>query len=721
MKWSAQSAMMMGFGIALILLLGIGLIAVRDTGRLADISKLVSQNHETLEDTQRLLSILTDSETSVRGYVIAGRREFLEPYEAEDPNFEQTIVELQGEVVDEESKRILTELIPVARARRERFRTAIALRDKGKLETLLQNARIGEGKQLMDKVRSLVALLQQRQKALLAARTEEADHLQSRTRLVVASGSTLAVLFLGLASFLVARDMRGRLAAEQRLRETTTLQRAILNGANHSIISTTTDGIIRTFNSAAERWLQYDADEVIGKYTPMLVHDPEEVRERAEELSRELGRPVEPGIDVFHPGAARGLVDEREWTYVRKDGTRFPVLLSVTALYDAWGEINGYMGIASDVTERKRAQDALKKAEETFRTLLQESSDIVVIVSPTGDIQYISPAVERILGLNARTLVGENVFAYLHPDDLAQALESLTNTSKTPGYAVPLELRLRRTDGTYVPMELLANNLLGDANIQGVVINARDVTGRHEMERLKREFISTVSHELRTPLTSIHGALGLMASGKLGALPEKPQRMLDIAVKNTDRLVRLVNEILDIDRMESGSLKMEMRPLELTELLMQASDVMRSMAESAGVRLESDAKPMAIYADGDRLMQMVTNLLSNAIKFSRPGGTVRLSAAQVGRNLQISVADEGRGIPADKLETIFERFKQVDASDSREKGGSGLGLSICRMIAQQHGGRIWAESTLGKGSVFTVEMPLRSIDVLEMRDGVASA
>jgi PAS domain S-box-containing protein len=424
---------------------------------------------------------------------------------------------------------------------------------------------------------------------------------------------------------------------------------------------------------------------------------------------------------VFHPGAARGLVDEREWTYVRKDGTRFPVLLSVTALYDAWGEINGYMGIASDITERKHAQDALRKAEETFRTLLQESSDIVVIVSPTGDIQYISPAVERILGLNAQGLKGQNVFSYLHPDDLAQALESLTNTSKTPGYAVPLELRLRRTDGTYVPMELLANNLMGDANIQGVVINARDVSGRHEMERLKREFISTVSHELRTPLTSIHGALGLMASGKLGALPEKPQRMLDIAVKNTDRLVRLVNEILDIERLESGSLKMEMRPVELTELLTQASDVMRSMAESADVRLQIDAEPMTIMVDGDRLMQMLTNLLSNGIKFSRPGGTVRVSAAHEAHNLQIKVEDEGRGIPADKLESIFERFKQVDASDSREKGGSGLGLSICRMIAQQHGGRIWAESTLGKGSVITVEMPMRSIDVVEMRGGAVRA
>ena len=713
--------MMMGFGIALILLLGIGVIAVRDTGRLTDISKLISQNHEIVEDTQRLLANLTDSETAVRGYVITGRKEFLQPYETSDPIFESTVAELQGEIADEESKRILAELIPVARERRERFKTGIQLRDTGQMTQLVETARVSEGKMLMDRCRTLIAKLQERQHALLAARTAEADHLQARTRVVVASGSIMALLFLGLASLVVQRDMRGRLAAEQRLRETTTMQRAILNGANHSIISTSTDGTIRTFNSAAERWLQYSADEVVGKYTPMLFHDEHELRQRAEELSREQGRPVEPGIDVFSPGAAHGLVDEREWTYVRKDGTRFPVLLSVTALYDAWGEINGYMGIASDVTERKRAQDSLKKAEETFRTLLQESSDIVVIVSASGKIQYITPAVERILGLDARHLVGQNVFAYLHPDDLAQAMESLKNTSQTPGYAVPLELRLRRTDGIYVPMELLANNLLADPNIQGVVISARDVSGRHEMERLKREFISTVSHELRTPLTSIHGALGLMASGKLGALPEKPQRMLDIAVKNTDRLVRLVNEILDIERLESGSLKMEMRPVELTELLTQASDVMRSMAESAEVRLETDAQPMTILADGDRLMQMLTNLLSNGIKFSQPGGTVRVSAAHEGRNLQIKVTDEGRGIPADKLESIFERFKQVDASDSREKGGSGLGLSICRMIAQQHGGRIWAESTLGKGSVITVEMPLRSIDAMELRDGVARA
>ena len=712
---------MAGFGIALILLLGIGVIAVRDTGRLAEISKLVSQHHEILEDTQRLLSILTDSESAVRAYVIVGRKEFLQPYFDADQRFDGALAELQGEIVDEDSKQILAELIPVAKVRRERFRTAIALKDSGKLGPLIQNARVGEGSQLMEKLRGLVSRLQQRQQALLQARTSEATHLQSRTRMVVASGSILAIVFLGLASFVVSRDMRARMTAEQRLRETTTMQRAILNGANYSIVSTTPDGIIRTFNAAAERWLQYTADEVIGKFTPMLFHDENEVQQRSEELARELGRPLDAGMEVFHPGASRGLVDEREWTYVRKDGTRFPVLLSVTALYDAWGNVSGYMGLASDVTERKRAEDALKKAEETFRTLLQESSDIVVIVTPTGDIKYISPAVERILGLAGHGLVGQNVFAYLHPDDLVQALESLTNTSQNPGYAVPLELRLRRADGIYVPMELLANNLLADANIQGVVINARDVTGRHEMEKLKREFISTVSHELRTPLTSIHGALGLMASGKLGALPEKPQRMLDIAVKNTDRLVRLVNEILDIDRMESGSVKMEMRTLELSELLAQAADVMRSMADGAGVRLKLQAKPMTIYADGDRMMQMLTNLLSNAIKFSRHGGTVRLSGARQGRNLRISVADEGRGIPTDKLESIFERFKQVDASDSREKGGSGLGLSICRMIAKRHGGRIWAESTLGKGSVITMEMPLRSADVAEIRDGVASA
>ncbi|MGH9580809.1 MAG: response regulator, partial [Terriglobales bacterium] len=209
------------------------------------------------------------------------------------------------------------------------------------------------------------------------------------------------------------------------------------------------------------------------------------------------------------------------------------------------------------------------------------------------------------------------------------------------------------------------------------------------------------------PLTSIRGALGLLTSGLVGALPEKGQRMLEIAVNNTDRLVRLINDILDLERMQSGKVAMQRQLRDADALLTQAIDEMQGMAEKAGVALVvTPRQPLRLWVDPDRIVQTLTNLLSNAIKFSPVGGTVWVGATRQGEEAVVTVRDQGRGIPADKVERVFERFQQVDASDARAKGGTGLGLTICRSIVQQHGGRIWVESRLGEGSTFSFTVPL---------------
>jgi signal transduction histidine kinase/CheY-like chemotaxis protein len=231
---------------------------------------------------------------------------------------------------------------------------------------------------------------------------------------------------------------------------------------------------------------------------------------------------------------------------------------------------------------------------------------------------------------------------------------------------------------------------------------------RKQLDNLKDEFISTVSHELRTPLTSIHGALGLLSSGKAGHVDEKAANLLRIASSNTERLVRLINDILDLERMESGRAPLQIRQLSLQEVAAQAVETMRSMAEKLGVELAIGAEPSdtAISFDGDpdRIQQVLTNLLSNAIKFSPRGGVIEVLTASDGENLVLQVKDGGRGVPVEKLETIFDRFGQVEASDARQKGGTGLGLAICRSIVAQHGGTIWAErnDTTGKGPGTTV-------------------
>jgi signal transduction histidine kinase len=240
-----------------------------------------------------------------------------------------------------------------------------------------------------------------------------------------------------------------------------------------------------------------------------------------------------------------------------------------------------------------------------------------------------------------------------------------------------------------------------------VVVTFRDITARVAVERMKDEFVSTVSHELRTPLTSIRGSLGLLNTGLLGDLSERGARMLEIAVANTDRLVRLINDILDIERMEAGRMELNRTTVAAHDLIAQAIETMQPMAEREGVRLVvSDAAAATLWADSDRMMQMLTNLLSNAIKFSPRGTSVTIGGKVDERSFVFSVADQGRGIPEDKLEMIFERFRQVNATDSRDKGGSGLGLAICRSIVNAHGGRIWAERVDPTGARFQFTIPI---------------
>jgi signal transduction histidine kinase len=281
-----------------------------------------------------------------------------------------------------------------------------------------------------------------------------------------------------------------------------------------------------------------------------------------------------------------------------------------------------------------------------------------------------------------------------------------------------------RKDGTTFPVDYVArpqietesgapaNNGEADGRpagrASGVVVAFTDTTERRALDRMKDEFISTVSHELRTPLTSLRGALGLIQSGTLNKRPEKIRQMLEIAIGNADRLVRLVNDILDLERISSGKAELHYTMCSMADLLHGAAELRKGDAASANLEFFIDAGLVRVWADPDRIMQTVTNLISNAIKFSPEGGTIVLTAKRIGMDeAQVEVRDSGRGIPEDKLEQIFDRFHQVDASDSRVRGGSGLGLAICRSIVQQHGGRIWATSTPGVGSSFFFTLPTR--------------
>mgnify|MGYP000170281177 FL=1 len=263
----------------------------------------------------------------------------------------------------------------------------------------------------------------------------------------------------------------------------------------------------------------------------------------------------------------------------------------------------------------------------------------------------------------------------------------------------------RHKDGNQFPAEASISKLdMGNECVYTVIL--RDITDRKQVEGMKDEFMSVVSHELRTPLTSIHGSLGKLASGLLPTDSEQGQCFLQIATDTTERLVRLINHILDIERIESGKVKMERETYNLQDLIVSAVNVMQPLADKAGVTLSISSVSVQLSAEPDRIVQTITNSLSNAIKFSTSSSTIWLIGQQQNDQVLLTVKDTGRGIPDDKLNGIFERFEQLDSSDSRNHDGTGLGLAICKSIVQQHTGNIWVESTLGKGSNFHFTLPV---------------
>ncbi len=368
----------------------------------------------------------------------------------------------------------------------------------------------------------------------------------------------------------------------RQLAETLSLQQAILDSTHYAIIAVDSNGRVSMFNNGAQRMLGYRADEMLTQDALLALHEPAELAARLARLSEEFGRPIRPGAELFIARAREGIRDESEFTYIRKDGTRLPVMLAISAVWGENRELAGFVGIAHDLSERKR------------------------------------------------------------------------------------------------------------------------------IERLKNEFIATLSHELRTPLTSIRGSLGLLAGGAAGDIPVTAKSLLDIANKNCDRLVRLINDILDVEKIESGTMRFEAVVQPLLPLVEQAVAATNAYASQFMVSfdLRSDAGEMYVSVDADRVAQVMVNLLSNASKFAPPGDVVEVRLRRMGDRARLSVTDHGAGIPAEFRDRIFQKFAQADATDSRKKGGTGLGLNISRAIIEKHGGSIDFVSDPGLRTEFYFDLPL---------------
>jgi PAS domain S-box-containing protein len=499
---------------------------------------------------------------------------------------------------------------------------------------------------------------------------------------------------LQLANDQLERELAERQRTETALKISQARFAGILDIASDGIIAIDVDRQITLFNRGAEQIFGYTAIEAIGRSLDLVLP------EKSICIDGDC-----PGVGSENPGQP----PKRSLQQVigrRRDGSVFPAEVSTSSLN--LGSEQVCTIVLRDITERQQAENALQDALEKLNLHFENSPLGVVEWDSDFRAARWSAMAEKIFGWSAAEVLGKRLgeWQFVAPEDverIGKVMNRFVNGSERRNITVN---RNYRKDGTIIECEWYNSTLLDDrGQMESVLSLVVDVTDRHQIARMKDEFISIVSHELRTPLTSIYGSLAMLTSGLLDNQPAKGKRLLEIAVDSTDRLMRLVNDILDIERIESGTVQITKAICAVSDLMRKAIEVVEPLADKAGITLISNDIPSQVWVDADRLIQTFTNLLDNAIKFSPKGSTIWFTASKRNGQILFQVRDCGRGIPEDKFDIIFERFQQVDASDTRNGEGTGLGLAICRSIIQQHGGQIWVESTLGKGSTFSFILP----------------
>jgi PAS domain S-box-containing protein len=397
----------------------------------------------------------------------------------------------------------------------------------------------------------------------------------------------------------------------------------------------------------------------------------------------------------------------------------------MAALNDSGGKTIGFLSVFEDITERKHRDAQLRLSEERLRRAFDDAPIGMALVSPDqGRWLQVNSALCTMLGYSELALMARNRVGVTHPDDMDkdQTLVRHVLEGKIASYQV--EMRYLHQSGAPVYVNLSVS-LVRSAEGEPLyfVSQIENISERREMDHMKREFIATVSHELRTPLTSIRGSLGLIAGGAMGALPPKITPMVMIALQNCERLVLIINDILDIEKMEAGKSQFHIGSVAVAALLRQALAMNEAFAAKFNVTLllEAPLPELQVLADPDRLMQVLTNLLSNAAKFSPAGASVRVRALSDAGQVRFEVEDDGRGIPEAFRARVFEKFAQAESSSGRQSGGTGLGLATSKSLVEQMGGRIYFESRTGGGTIFFVELPgvgaeTRSMPAVQLTD-----
>jgi len=518
-------------------------------------------------------------------------------------------------------------------------------------------------------------------------------------------------------TYAIARDITDEKKRKEETLRLVEFQNSILNGTDYSVIATNPEGIITLFNKGAEIMLGYEAAELVDKKRPDLFHDTKEIIKRADELTRELKKPIAPNFDVFTTNASMGKEDIHEWTYITKNGKKLTVELSINALRNSNNEITGFMGLAHDISELKKSLNEVYQ----LRNALDKTS-ILAITDQNGIIKSINNKFCEISKYTESELIGKDHKILNSGEHAKEFIASLWETIKS-GKIWQGEIKNKNKEGGYywlnssivpflddygVPIEYIAiskditlrKNI--EAQLEAAIIKAEMAT------KAKDIFLANMSHEIRTPLNAIVGFNDLLKST---ALTQEQEKHVNIVATASQNLMIIINDILDISKLESGFIHLEKNKISIKSIADYVIKLEAPKAKSKGIKLFSSIDqdtPDFVIGDQTRIAQILTNLISNAIKFTNEGSVelkiIVLHTDSVHTRIKFTVTDTGIGIPIDKQSEIFERFTQAEASTTRIFGGTGLGLNIAKMLVEMYNGKIYLSSKPGEGSVFTFEI-----------------
>lgn len=564
---------------------------------------------------------------------------------------------------------------------------------------------------------------------------EKMQSAQGRVHNVVFHKATFADAGGQVAGMIgVVLDVTERKQVESVRVQSSALQSAIFNSANFSSIATDAKGVIQIFNVGAERMLGYTALEVMNQVTPADISDPQELIARAKTLSAELETPIAPGFEALVFKASRGIEDIYELTYIRKDGSRFPAVVSVTALRDAQNTIIGYLLIGTDNTARKEIEADQKQLSQRLRdhqfytrSLFESNVDALMTTDPSGIITDVNKQMEALTDCTRDELIGAPFKGYFtDPEQAERSIQQVLSEKKVTNY----ELTVQSRDGVETVVSFNATTFYDrNRKLQGVFAAARDITERKRLDQVLQEknielegaklvaenanqaksiFLANMSHEIRTPLNAVLGlsqigmrdARGTLVGDTFGRISEASEHLLGV-----------INDILDVSKIGASKLQVDKTPFALLATLdsVMSFGVGRAEIKGLAVSLTQTANlPEWVAGDGLRLAQILTNLLSNAIKFTR-SGTVKLNVSREGDETRFQITDAGIGMNEEQMSRLFQPFEQADASTTRTYGGTGLGLYISMDLAHLMGGNISVESQLGQGSAFTLQLNLPAV------------